>query len=274
MNIEILQIRKHLKKKLNPMRYEHTLSVSFTCMALAMRYGCDLEKAELAGLLHDCAKRYDDETIIQKCAKCGVELTESELKAPAVIHAKLGAWMAEHKYGINDPEILSAIACHTTGKPDMGLLDKILYIADYIEPRRDKAPNLPAMRRLAFEDLDEALYQILSGTLGYLAKSGGSADEMTQKAFSYCEALRNKKGAPEQVSEQVSEHISAQTEENQTGSEKGTDMEAPEHLENEIDSGNNTNGNGNKEGESPNDELKGINKNRRKGFRRQKRRRY
>lgn len=270
MNIEILQIRKHLKKKLNPMRYEHTLSVSFTCMALAMRYGCDLEKAELAGLLHDCAKRYDDETIIQKCAKCGVELTESELKAPAVIHAKLGAWMAEHKYGIDDPEILSAIACHTTGKPDMGLLDKILYIADYIEPRRDKAPNLPAMRRLAFEDLDEALYQILSGTLGYLAKSGGSADEMTQKAFSYCEALRNKKGAPEQVSE----HISAQTEENQTGSEKETDMEAPEHPENEIDSGNNTNGNGNKEGESPNDELKGINKNRRKGFRRQKRRRY
>ncbi|MFQ9209852.1 MAG: bis(5'-nucleosyl)-tetraphosphatase (symmetrical) YqeK [Clostridium fessum] len=78
-----------------------------------------------------------------------------------MIHAKLGAWMAEHKYGITDPEVLSAIACHTTGKPAMSLLDKILYVADYIEPRRDKAPNLPKLRRLAFEDLDEALYQIL-----------------------------------------------------------------------------------------------------------------
>ncbi|MFR4579189.1 MAG: bis(5'-nucleosyl)-tetraphosphatase (symmetrical) YqeK [Clostridium fessum] len=63
--------------------------------------------------------------------------------------------------GITDPEVLSAIACHTTGKPAMSLLDKILYVADYIEPRRDKAPNLPKLRRLAFEDLDEALYQIL-----------------------------------------------------------------------------------------------------------------
>lgn len=198
MNSEIFKIRKHLSARLTPARYEHTLSVSFTCMALAMKYGFDLEKAELAGLLHDCAKRYDDETIIRKCAKHDVELTESELRAPAVIHARLGAWMAEHKYGITDPEILSAIACHTTGKPAMGLLDKILYVSDYIEPRRDKAPNLPAMRRLAFEDLDEALYQILSGTLAYLEQSGGCADEMTRRAFEDLEERRrNTARAPE-----------------------------------------------------------------------------
>ena len=124
------------------MRYEHTLGVSYTCMALAMRYSANLDQAEMAGLLHDCAKRYDDATIICKCQEHGIELTEGELRAPAVIHAKLGAWMAEHKYGITDPEVLSAIACHTTGKPAMSLLDKILYVADYIEPRRDKAPNL------------------------------------------------------------------------------------------------------------------------------------
>ena len=182
MDERITEIRKHLKKKLNPMRYEHTLGVSYTCMALAMRYSANLDQAEMAGLLHDCAKRYDDATIICKCQEHGIELTEGELRAPAVIHAKLGAWMAEHKYGITDPEVLSAIACHTTGKPAMSLLDKILYVADYIEPRRDKAPNLPKLRRLAFEDLDEALLSD-SGTApgNYLKETGTAEDDTTEQ---------------------------------------------------------------------------------------------
>ncbi len=187
---EFVKIREHLKGKLHPMRYEHTLGVSYTCIALAMRYGYDLQKAELAGLLHDCAKRYDEAAIIKKCRNKGIELTENELKAPATIHAKLGAWMAKQKYGIDDPEILQAIACHTTGKPAMGLLDKILYVADYIEPRRDRAPRLPEMRKLAFEDLDEALYQIMKGILGYLDESGAYIDDMTRVAFEYCDAER------------------------------------------------------------------------------------
>ena len=185
MDERITEIRKHLKKKLNPMRYEHTLGVSYTCMALAMRYSANLDQAEMAGLLHDCAKRYDDATIICKCQEHGIELTEGELRAPAVIHAKLGAWMAEHKYGITDPEVLSAIACHTTGKPAMSLLDKILYVADYIEPRRDKAPNLPKRRRLAFEDLDEALYQILDSTRNYLKETGTAEDDTTEQTWEY-----------------------------------------------------------------------------------------
>ena len=185
MDERITEIRKHLKKKLNPMRYEHTLGVSYTCMALAMRYSANLDQAEMAGLLHDCAKRYDDEAIICKCQEHGIELTEGELRAPAVIHAKLGAWMAEHKYGITDPEVLSAIACHTTGKPAMSLLDKILYVADYIEPRRDKAPNLPKLRRLAFEDLDECMYQILKDTLSYLAENPNEVDAATKDAYAY-----------------------------------------------------------------------------------------
>ena len=185
MDERITEKRKHLKKKLNPMRYEHTLGVSYTCMALAMRYSANLDQAEMAGLLHDCAKRYDDATIICKCQEHGIELTEGELRAPAVIHAKLGAWMAEHKYGITDPEVLSAIACHTTGKPAMSLLDKILYVADYIEPRRDKAPNLPKLRRLAFEDLDEALYQILDSTRNNLKETGTAEDDTTEQTREY-----------------------------------------------------------------------------------------
>ncbi|MCI8659443.1 MAG: HD domain-containing protein [Lachnospiraceae bacterium] len=182
---QIFTYRKQLKSKLDPMRYEHSLSVSYTCMALAMRYGYDLRKAELAGLLHDCAKRYGDNELIVKCQKHGIVLTEGEKKAPAVIHAAYGAWMAEHKFGIQDPEILSAIRCHTTGKPQMGILDKILYIADYIEPRRNKASNLDEMRYLAFQDLDQTMYKILEGTLAYLKRKNASVDSITWQSYEY-----------------------------------------------------------------------------------------
>lgn len=190
MNEQMMTIRKQLESKLDPMRYEHSVSVSYTCMALAMRYGYDLQKAELAGILHDCAKRYSDTVLIDKCKKHEIALTEDELRAPAVIHAKYGAWMAENKFGIRDEEILSAIRCHTTGKAGMGLLDKILYIADYIEPRRNKASNLPQMRYLAFQDLDETMFQILESTLQYLEKKGGNVDSMTRQAYAYFKERR------------------------------------------------------------------------------------
>lgn len=187
---QIMILRKKLKTKLSPMRYEHSLSVSYTCMNLAMRYGYDLDKAELAGLMHDCGKRYSDEIILKKCLKHGIEVSDAEYKALPVLHAKYGAWLAKHKYGIEDREILNAIACHTTGKPDMTVLDKILYIADYVEPRRYKADNLPQIRKMAFIDLDETMYAILSGTLEYLKKKGGNIDPMTTEAYEYFKKIR------------------------------------------------------------------------------------
>ena len=190
MNSKIPEFREKLQKKLNPGRYEHSLSVAFTCICLAMRYGYPIDQAEVAGILHDCAKGYDNDTIIRHCEKKGIEITEDERKAPAVLHAKYGAWLAENTYDIHDQEILDAIACHTTGKPAMGLLDKILYVADYIEARRDKAEDLPVIRRLAFEDLDEALYQILEGTLNYLGRKGAFVDPMTQKTYDYYKQQR------------------------------------------------------------------------------------
>ena len=188
MDSRVIEIRKHLKKKLDPMRFEHTLGVSYTCQALAMRYGYDLDKAELAGLLHDCAKRYDRPTMLEKCISRGIPVSESEERDPSLLHAKLGAWMAREKYGVDDEEILSAIACHTTGKTDMGMLDKILYVADYIEPRRDKAPNLKEIRKLAFMDLDLALLKILEDTLGYLGDSPEEVDSMTRETYEYYKA--------------------------------------------------------------------------------------
>lgn len=187
MDETILTIRKHLKKKLDARRFEHTLGVEFTCAALAMRYGCDLRQAELAGLLHDCAKRYDGPTLLRKCREREIPVTQAEEQDPALLHAKLGAWMAGEKYGIEDEEIKSAIRCHNTGKPGMSLLDKILYVADYIEPGRDRAKHLPELRKQAFLDLDEACLSVMEQTLEYLRESGILIDPMTEMA---CEDMR------------------------------------------------------------------------------------
>lgn len=189
----ITQLRNELSGRLSATRYEHTISVSFTAAALAMRYGCDLDQAELAGLLHDCAKHYSDETIVKKCEKKNLSLTEDERKAPAVLHAKYGAWLAETKYGITDQEVLSAIRWHTTGRPAMTLLEEIIFTADYIEPRRNQAEDLPVVRPLAFTDLKECIYQILKDTLDYLNGKGCYVDSMTQLAYDYYRQLHEEK---------------------------------------------------------------------------------
>lgn len=185
MQADIVKIRKKLKNSLDPYRFEHTLSVSYIGIALAMKYGCNLEQAEISGLLHDCAKRYDENTIIQKCLKYNLSVTEFEMKVPDILHAKLGAFMAMHKFHINDDEIINAILVHTTGRPAMTLLEKILFTADYIEPRRDKAPNLEELRKIAFEDLDQAVYMILENTISYLQAAEKTHDMMTIKAYEY-----------------------------------------------------------------------------------------
>ena len=110
-----------------------------------------------------------------------------------MIHAKLGAYIAEKKYDIKDPEILSSITYHTTGRRAMSTLEKIVYIADYIEPMRDKAPNLPSVRRIAFADLDECMYEILKDTLAYLEENPKDVDETTRDAFMYYKDLHMKR---------------------------------------------------------------------------------
>ena len=187
MNTQTIEIRKKLKKKLDPMRFEHTLGVTYTCQALAMRYEYDLHKAELAGLLHDCAKRFDNETMLLKCQEREIPMTDGELRDPSLLHAKLGAWYAREKFGVEDQEILTAIECHTTGKTDMTLLDKILYVADYIEPGRYKAEELPKMRKLAFIDLDLACLSIMESVLRYLESTNCPIDQTTVEA---CEDMR------------------------------------------------------------------------------------
>ena len=178
-------LKKAMKKHMDESRYEHTLGVMNTCASLAMRYGYDMEKAMLAGLMHDCAKCMPNAKKLKTAEKNHLEITDLERKNPFMLHAKLGALLAKKKYDIDDEEILSAIRWHTTGRPDMSLLDKIVYVSDYIEPKRDKAPNLPKIRQLAFMDIDQALLQILEDTLGYLGDSTDDIDSMTKKTYDY-----------------------------------------------------------------------------------------
>lgn len=185
MNDQLNSIRKKVKKALDRDRYEHTLGVAYTAGCLAMANEYDIDKAVLAGLLHDCAKCIPNEEKLSLCKKNGIRLTDIEKRNPFLIHAKLGAFLAKSTYGVTDPEILHAIEVHTTGTPHMNTLDKILFIADYIEPDRYKAADLPEVRRLAFTDLDEALFRILYDTLSYLGKSDHEIDPTTRRTYEF-----------------------------------------------------------------------------------------
>lgn len=183
--MEVQEIEEILQKKQNPHRYRHTIGVRYTSICLAMRYGVDLNKASYAGLLHDCAKHMSNDKLLAKCHQHGLPVSEVEEKNPFLLHGRVGAWLAKHKYGIEDSEILSAIEWHTTGKPDMTLLEKIVFTADYIEPGRDQAPNLDTLRQLAFTDIDQAVCAILKQTLGYLRDQGGEIDPATEVTYNY-----------------------------------------------------------------------------------------
>lgn len=186
---EFQKILKRLKKKLDAGRYWHTQGVMFTAASLAMAHGAKIRQAQAAGLLHDCAKCIPYEKQREMCKKYKIDCTELELAHSSLLHAKLGAYLAREKYGVKDPEVLSAIAWHTTGRPDMTVLEKIIYIADYIEPARDKAPNLESIRKAAFADLDECMYLILRDSVEYLQKRPQNMDPATEAAYRFYRAL-------------------------------------------------------------------------------------
>ena len=181
----IQKLERKLRKELDADRYQHTLGVMFTASALAMDYKEDIMSAQVAGLLHDCAKCIPNDKKIRMCREYGLEISKVELQSPYLLHSKLGAYLAKEKYGVEDEEILSAIRWHTTGRPNMTMLEKIIFTADYIEPARFKAENLEHIRWLAFHDLNQAVYQILEDTLHYLDSGKGEIDEMSRSAYRY-----------------------------------------------------------------------------------------
>ena len=193
MNHKITKIRRKMMTELDKDRYEHTLGVMYTAASLAMRYDEDIEKALIAGLLHDCAKCLSGDTKIKLCKKYHLNVSEVEKENPSLLHAKLGAFLAANKYHIKDKDIINAIASHTTGCPHMSLLDKIIYIADYIEPGRKELPNMAEVRKLAFTDIDACLYRILKDSLEYLTGMNVPIDPMTEKTYLYYKSKREEK---------------------------------------------------------------------------------
>ena len=163
-----------LKAALKPERYEHSLGVMETAGELAARFGVDVGQARIAGILHDCAKNIAQEEAYQLCDKYGVVLDEVSRQSYGLVHQYLGAALARAEYGIEDEEILSAIRCHTTGKADMAPLDKVLYLADFTEPNRDKEPftGLAELRALCKTDLDEAMRYALEISIKSIADRG------------------------------------------------------------------------------------------------------
>lgn len=150
-------------------RFKHSIRVKDTAIKLAEIYGVDRKKAETAALFHDCAKIRDSKVLMEKANEFGVELDEYMMESHELIHAPLGAKMAEKLYGVSDRDVLDAIAYHTTGAEDMNILEKIIYMSDYIEPMRN-FPGVEEVREMAFKDIDRALFMAFNNTIVFLIK--------------------------------------------------------------------------------------------------------
>lgn len=185
-----------MEEKLGHHRYIHSVGVAGIAVTLSMKYGEDPYKAQIAGILHDCAKCFTDEELIKACRKRNIPITEFEEKNGFLLHAKYGSYLAEQKYGIKDTDILNAIKWHSTGREAMSLLEKIIYISDFIEPTRNKAENLGKIRDAAFngDNIDEPLIMIMRDTINYLTLNDDCIDMTTMKAYEYYKDELTRKG--------------------------------------------------------------------------------
>lgn len=191
---DIYKLQNKIKKVLEEKRFQHTLGVAYTASNLAFVYDYDEKKAFVAGLLHDCAKCLSHEKRLSVCKKNHLDITEVEKENPVLLHAKVGAFFAKEKYEISDTDILDAIRYHTTGRQGMGLLEKIIYVADFIEPHRKKLPRLSEIRKVAFEDLDKAVFMILENSLNYLEKSDSQIDPTTKDTYLFYKSIMEERG--------------------------------------------------------------------------------
>ncbi len=185
LSIETMQ--EKLQSALSVKRYIHTMGVSEEAVKLAEIYGTpvDCEKARVAGLLHDCAKDYPKELRIRFCKEYKVKTDDIMEQQPDLMHPFLGAEVAKREYQIQDEEILNAIRYHTTGRANMTLLEKIVFIADYIEPHREKFEGLEEARRLAYLDLNLAMKFILEQTIAFVKQRGRLLHPLSLEAFDY-----------------------------------------------------------------------------------------
>ena len=190
--MEVEQLRESMKQILKSSRYQHILGVEEVSVDLAVIYGDDSQKASIAGILHDCAKPLTDEELLAECKKYKIPISEYEAKSIYLLHAKVGAVYARKKFGIQDEDILNAITYHTTGRPNMSLLEKIVFTADYIEPNRKLLPRIEEIRSAAYDNhIDLAIFMILENTLNYLKSIDAVIDNRTNETYEYYKQIIN-----------------------------------------------------------------------------------
>jgi predicted HD superfamily hydrolase involved in NAD metabolism len=167
MGYDIEFLKSKLRSLLDEERYLHSIGVMETAIYLAKKYDANVEKAQVAGLLHDCAKGYSDEELLKFAQRYGIEVDEVLKHAPFLLHGPVGAHLVEEIFGIKDEEIKRAIALHTTGDVNMTILDKIIFLADYIEPNRN-FEGVEKLKQLAEQDVDMAVLKAFDSTICYV----------------------------------------------------------------------------------------------------------
>ena len=178
------EMLSYLQINLKESRLRHSLSVSETAVALAAIYGEDIQKARIAGLVHDCVKNLADDELIKVVTDHKIEIDEVELQNPSILHGLVGSIIAKEEMGICDEDILSSIRYHTIGRKNMSTLEKIIYISDYIEPLR-VFEGVDELRRLCLVDLDKTLIKSFDNTIKYVISRNGLLHTDTIDARNY-----------------------------------------------------------------------------------------
>ena len=181
------QLEPIVVRLLNPNRVRHVLGCRDTAVELARRWGADETDAARAGMLHDITKALDGPLQLTVCQEYGKILDAFSRKYPKTLHALTGSLVAERIFGEN-PQVVEAIRNHTTGRAEMGLLETIIYVADYMEPNRD-FPGVEKLRELAFTDIYAALKLGLRMTLDHLARQGSEVSPETQQTIAWLNTL-------------------------------------------------------------------------------------
>ena len=170
------------KATLSDKRYQHTANVKKMAVKLAQKYGEDPEKAALAAWLHDLAKEKPRDELLRILGENAIMADNAEKRPPQVWHGICAAILAKQEWGVDDPDILSAVACHTTGRPGMTRLDKILFLADMTSAERDW-PGVDELRRLEMKDLDAAMLSGLDQTIRFVQQGHKPVDPMSAAAY-------------------------------------------------------------------------------------------
>ena len=180
--VKIDELQAKLRLRLDEQRFFHSLGVMHSSIGIAHKTNLNTTKAAIAGLLHDCDRNQPDESLLQKINEHQIPIPQDLLAYSYAYHCYTGAWTAEHEFGITDPDILAAIRTHSTGDQSMSALQKVLYIADYIEPTRPWSPEgIRDILQLAYSDLQQCFLQTAKHKLEYHENKGKQSNPLTER---------------------------------------------------------------------------------------------